>query len=111
MRWLREQAHKATHEDKAKLRWLDRYLAGLEIEEINREMIDRITEAKQAEGCANATVNRVLALLRAILRRCVRDWEWMDRSPAIRLLKEPTRRIRFLTQDQAQRFWGASRRI
>lgn len=27
-------------------------------------------------------------------------WEWLDRAPAVRLLKEPTRRIRFPTQDQ-----------
>ncbi len=54
-------------------------------------------------GCSNATVNRVLALVRAILRRCVNEWEWLDRAPAIRLLKEPTRRIRFLTQAQASR--------
>jgi integrase len=99
VRWLREQAHKATHEsDKAKLRWLDKHLAGLDIEEINRAVIDRIIAAKRAEGCANATVNRVLALVRAILRRCAGEWEWMDRAPAVRLLKEPTRRIRFLTQ-------------
>ena len=76
VRWLREQAHKATiEEDKAKLRWLERFLANREIESINRAMIDTITEAKQAEGCSNATVNRTLALLRAILRKCVRDWE------------------------------------
>jgi integrase len=103
VRWVREQAHKATHkEDKAKLRWLDRYLADREIESINRTVIDTITEAKQAEGCSNATVNRTLALLRAILRKCVSDWEWMDRSPVIRLLKEPSRRIRLLTRDQAR---------
>jgi integrase len=65
------------------------------------ELIERIAEAKLAEGCSNATVNRTLALLRAILRRADRDWEWIDRAPAVRLLKEPTRRIRFLTQDQA----------
>src|SRR5208283_2780295 len=58
-------------------------------------------EAGRAERCANGPVNRTLALLRAILRRCVREWEWMDRAPAIRLLKEPSRRIRFLTHDQA----------
>src|SRR5262249_27034969 len=102
VRWLKEQSHKATHEeDKSKLRWLDRFLAGKELESINRELIDRITEAKQAEGASNATVNRTVALLRAILRRCHRDWEWMDRAPAVRLLKEPARRIRFLTQNQA----------
>jgi integrase len=102
VRWLKESAHKATHdEDIAKLRWLDRFLAGTELTNINRTVVDRITDAKVAEGATNATVNRTLALLRAILRRCHRDWEWLDRAPAVRLLKEPTRRIRFLTQDQA----------
>jgi integrase len=101
-RWLKESAHKATRdEDISKLRWLDKFLVGTELTNINRALIDRITEAKQAEGGSNATVNRTLALLRAILRRCHRDWEWLDRAPAVRLLKEPTRRIRFLTQDQA----------
>ena len=64
-------------------------------------MIDKLTQAKLSERCANATVNRMLSLVRAILRRCERDWEWLDRAPAIRLLKEPARRIRFLTREQA----------
>jgi integrase len=64
-------------------------------------LVEAIIESKQAEGCSNATVNRHLALLRAILRRCVCDWEWLDRAPTIRLLKEPTRRVRFLSQCQA----------
>jgi integrase len=103
VRWLREQAHKASIEDdKTKLRWLDRYLAGRELESINRALIDAITEAKLAEGCSNGTVNRVLALVRAILRKCVREWEWLDRAPAVRLLREPTRRIRFLSRHQAR---------
>ncbi|MGH7745093.1 MAG: tyrosine-type recombinase/integrase, partial [Candidatus Dormibacteria bacterium] len=102
VRWLREQAHKASlKDDKQRLRWLDRFLANRELESISRAMIEAIIEAKQAEGCSNATVNRHLALLRAILRRCVREWEWLERAPTIRFLKEPTRRIRFLNQTQA----------
>jgi integrase len=103
VRWLREQSHKASLEDdKEKLRWLDRYLANRELESINRALIDAITEAKRADGCSNGTVNRTLALIRAILRKCARDWEWLDRAPAVRLLKEPTRRIRFLNRHQAR---------
>lgn len=103
VRWLKETPHKATHEeDKSKLRWLDAHLAGMELQHINRAVIDRIAEAKRTDGCSNATVNRTLGLVRAILRRAEREWEWIDRVPAVRLLKEPTRRIRFLTQDQAR---------
>ena len=104
VRWLKETSHKATHEhDKAKLRWLDPQLTGKPLDTINRAVIDRITQAKLATGSTNATVNRMLALVRAILRRCERDWEWVDKSPAVRLLKEPTIRIRYLTRDEADR--------
>jgi integrase len=104
VRWLKEQSHKATAaEDVAKLRWLDQFLGGKDLEAISRVMIDRIAEAKRAQGCSNATVNRWLELIRAILRKCVKDWEWLDRAPPVRMMKEPTRRIRFLTPEEAQR--------
>ncbi len=35
------------------------------------------------------------------------EWEWLDRAPSIRMLKEPTRRIRFLTHDEARRLLAA----
>jgi integrase len=108
VRWLKEQSHKATaKEDVTKLRWLDRFLGGKELTAINRALIDRITDAKLAQGCSNATVNRLLELVRAILRKCVNEWEWLERAPSVRMLKEPTRRIRFLTRDEAQRLLAA----
>lgn len=104
VRWLREQSHKATiNTDKIHLRWLDKHLGGKQLEAINRSLVDRITETKLAEGVSNATANRVLEVLRAILRKAVNEWEWLDRAPQIRMLKEPTRRIRYLTQDEARR--------
>jgi integrase len=57
---------------------------------------------KLAEGVSNATVNRLLEIVRAILRRRVNQWEWIDRAPQVRMLKEPTRRVRFLTRDEAR---------
>jgi integrase len=104
VRWLKEASHKATIEsDKAHLRWLDRFLRGKQLEAINRSLVDRITEARLGEGVSNATVNRTLEVLRAILRKSVNEWEWLDKAPQVRMLKEPTRRIRFLTREEAQR--------
>ena len=45
----------------------------------------------------------MLALVRSILRKCVRDWEWLDRAPAVRMLRESRRRIRYLERQEAQR--------
>lgn len=104
VRWLAETKQKATHEhDKAKLRWLDKHLGGVFLETINRAVIDRVAQAKRSSGVSDSTVNRTLALVRAILRRCERDWEWIDRAPAVRLFKEPPKRIRYLTRIEAER--------
>jgi site-specific recombinase XerD len=74
VRWLEKRTHKATaKQDVTKLRWLDQRLGGRTLEQINRALIDRITDAKLAQGCSNATVNRTLELLRAFLRKCVND--------------------------------------
>ena len=104
VRWLNESDHKATLDtDKSHLRWLDPYLNGKYLDDISRTLIDRITDARLAQGRRNGTVNRTLEILRAILRRCVNEWEWLDKVPRIRMLKEPTRRVRFLSREEAQR--------
>lgn len=106
--WLKESQHKATHEtDKMHLRWLDRFLGGRYLDTIDRALFDRITDARIAEGVSNATVNRMLEVARAILRKAQSDWEWLDRVPRIRMLKEPTRRVRFLSREEADRLLAA----
>lgn len=107
VRWLTEQAHKASIEsDKVHLRWLDKHLNGSDLTTITRDRIDRIGAAKRAEGVSPATVNRVMEVLRAILRKCADEWEWIDRAPKVRMLKEPTRRVRYLTRAEAHRLLG-----
>ena len=106
VRWLKEKSHKATIKgDVLLLRWLDPFLGGKDLATISRAMIDQITEEKLAQGCSNAPVNRTLALLRnsSEMRECVNDWERLDRAPHVRMLRESTRRIRFLTHADAQR--------
>ncbi len=103
VRWLNEQGHKATLEtDKIHFRWLDPHLNGRLLDEISRAHIDRITQAKLSEGVTNATVNRMLEILRAVLRKCVTAWDWLERAPHVRMLKEPVRRIRYLTREEAK---------
>lgn len=104
-RWLFEkEGEKASIQcDIHAFRWLHNHLYGMELEKINRDVIDKITRTKQAEGVANATVNRLLEVVRAVLRRAEREWEWLDRAPHVRLLREPKRRVRWLTHEEARR--------
>ena len=103
-RWLFEKADKASlHSDKCIIRWLDPLLSGLPLGDIGRTVVDAITLKKIKSGVANGTVNRMLALLRAVLRKAAYEWEWMGAAPRVRLLREPTRRVRYLTATQARR--------
>lgn len=102
VRWLNEQSHKKSLvDDKANLRWLHDKLHGLHLDEITKTVIEDLKAQKIATNVSNATVNRMLAVLRGILNRAVNEWEWLDKSPHVRLLAEPTRRIRWLTQEEA----------
>lgn len=102
---------------KIHLRWLDRHLGNVELTSIDRTLIDKIAAAKRAEfvmvqtkdgekstgrKVKPSTVNRVLEVLSSVLHAAV-DWEWLDRMPKVAMLPEPTKRIRWITQDQAKR--------
>ncbi len=102
IKWVGETKHKATqHDDLAHLRWIDIYLRGRSLNSISREDIDIITQNRVSEGATNATANRTLAVIRAILRKACNEWEWINKHPKIKLLPEPKRRVRWLTHEEA----------
>ena len=101
--WLEEKADKKSIEsDKVILRFLTPILRGKYLNEITRADIVQIGEERK-RATSPSRANRYLALLRAILNRAVKIWEWLDKAPTVTLYKEPKRRIRYLTPDQIQR--------
>jgi integrase len=102
MRWLEEQQHKRSIiDDKLTLKWLDSFLRNKLLSEIDRDLIEEIAKAKEATGVKPATVNRMLELLRAILRKAEREWSWLDKAPSVRMRKVENSRIRWLTHEEA----------
>ncbi len=104
VRWLDESSYKKSLKtDKFHLRWLDPYLKNERLKDINREMIEKLAKIKSETGVSDARVNRMLALIRAILNRAADDWDWIDSAPKVRLRKEDNHRIRWLNRDEAKR--------
>lgn len=104
VRYVDETSHKVSQvSDLYHLRWLDKYLNGVELQAINRDFLEKILKAKQAEGVANSTVNRVLEVVRGLHRKACNEWEWIDRVPAVRMLPEPKKRVRWITRNEADR--------
>ena len=102
LRWIEETSHKATHkEDIAKLKWLHSILGNLMLDEVTLDVIARIKEARLKQA-GKTTANRFLALVRAILKRAVDEWDWLEKAPKVKLFKESEGRIRFITPEQVQ---------
>jgi integrase len=100
---MNEKSDKAdAKHDIAKFRWLDPYFGDLYLDEITRDQINEVSALKKREVSA-ATVNRYLALLRSVLRAARDDWEWIDKIPSVKLLREPQGRVRWITQKEARR--------
>jgi len=104
IRWIAESQHKRSlYDDKVHLRWLDKYLKNYTLNQIMRDVIDQLSTIKLGEGVKPASANRMLALIRAILRKAEREWEWLNKAPVIRLFKEDNKRIRWITREEANR--------
>ena len=100
VRWLAETSEKVTHqEDIRKLGWLDPFLGGLMLDQITLDVLDAI-KAEKLKVAGKPTVNRYLALVRAILLRARNEWEWIDRTPKVKLFKEGPGRERSITPQQ-----------
>ena len=100
VRWLAETSEKVTHqEDVRKLRWLDPFLGGLMLDEITLDVLSAI-KAEKLKIAGKPTVHRYLALVRAILLRARDEWEWIDRTPKVKLFKEGPGRERSITPEQ-----------
>lgn len=89
---------------KAHFQKLDSYLRGFRLRDINMNSLRPfIRDRKHKDGVEHGTINRALEVVRLVLNVARDEWGWIERVPKIRLLKEPKRRVRFLTEEEANR--------
>ena len=105
--WLADHQHrKSIEEIKRVLRWLSERLRGKALVDITDKAVRALAaERKQqeiAEGkpTSNATVNRHLAQLSAVLHYA-HGRGWLAAVPPIAKMHEPAKRVAWLTRDQA----------
>jgi integrase len=102
-RWQEETLHKRTaHEDTRKLLWVGQHLDRLPLTAINADVIRDVAKARKLEGSGPSTVNRYLALIRAVLRRAARVWGWLEKAPYVQTFREPSGRATWLDTDDAR---------
>lgn len=111
LKYLAEKQDKTTLDcDKMHIEHFTRLLGGdTSLIDITREKIISISNVRKAENArysdepvSVATVNRMLEIVRAILRSAV-SWQWIDSAPEVVMLREDRIRERYLTKEEAAR--------
>jgi len=108
MRWLEEKSHKKSFcTDLVFLKWLQDHLNSYQLKDITKEVLEDIIKTKESEGDYKPNyINRIMDLIRAILNRACKEWEWIDRVPKIprkELKKWERQRIRWIAREEANR--------
>ncbi len=101
LRWLDGLQNPRTQKNAAiRLSWLQTFLRGKLLEDIDRSLIAEIT-AERGIDVTPTTVNRYLETLQAVLHKSF-EWGWVDHVPAIPKFKTASKRIRWLTHEEAR---------
>lgn len=104
-RWLIETKKKTKHKDELLIEWFcsQPELKDAPLSAINIDVIQELRGLLADEGKAPATVDRYMACLRAILRKCAFEWRYIDAPPKVPMHNEPTAEPDWLTRPQFSR--------
>lgn len=98
-RWYTEASGRDKDRDRERLAWFDPYLKGVALQDIDRTTVDKARAVRTIES-SPSTANRYLGLLRMILRKAHRDWDWIDKAPTVPMVPIPKVEQPFLTRTQ-----------
>jgi integrase len=103
LRWLKEKAHKKScRDDVSRIRWFTKALRGRTLDQITRDTIDQLISRGLGRR-SDRTKDLYVALIRAIFRKAMREWEWIETMPAFKTYARGGQvRVRYLTHDQAE---------
>lgn len=97
------------------LTWWRAQLGHLTLADVTPAELSAVRDRLMADGSglretiAPATVNRYLAALSIAFSTAVTEWGWLEDNPLrkVKKLKEPTERVRYLTDDERRRLLDA----
>ena len=102
-RWLSESRKRSLEKDRAILAWFGgQFEAGTTINQITPDVIGEL-RALKAEETSEATADRYMALLNAILRKCAGDWGVIDKAPRVPMYRPEPKEPRWITTEQFRR--------
>jgi ribonuclease D len=102
-RWLTETKKRTKSKDEYMLAWFGGYLDNEPLSAIDRDTIEDLREGLREEGASESTVDRYMALLRAILRKARDEWRYIDNIPKVPMYGQEAPEPRWLRRDEFER--------
>lgn len=102
-RWLNESGKRTLDKDRAILAWFSEYLDEEPVSAIDIDAIEALRKYALDDGMAQATVDRYMALLRAILRKCAHEWRYLEFAPKVPMYRPPVKEPRWLRPEEFER--------
>lgn len=99
-RWMMETQKRSKRRDKDILAWFAPHLDAEPVSAISTEVVDVLRRAALEDGKSKAHVDRMMCLLRAILRKSAQDWRYLEYAPKVSMFRVPAPEPRWLTPDQ-----------
>lgn len=99
-RWMSETTKRTKRRDKDILAWFSPHLDPEPISAIDPNCIEKLRTLALADGKGKAHIDRMMCVLRAILRKCEHDWRLLDHAPKVPMFRPPIPEPRWLTPDQ-----------
>lgn len=101
-RWLSETTKRSVEKDETILAWFDEHLRNEPLNAIDRDAIEELRQMllDDERPKARSTVDRYMALLRAVLRKARDEWRWLEQIPKVPMYREATPEPRCLTRTE-----------
>jgi integrase len=107
-RWLKERAGKRSIvRDAQAFGAVAEFLDGAALDELTKQALSKLRQALEKEDENGevrkpATVLRILAAIRSVLRECVR-WDWLPEAPQMSMPRLESTEPRFITRQEFER--------
>lgn len=103
VRWLNETRKRSIDKDRAILKWFAaQFDPSTTVQDITREVVEEL-RALKTEETSEATADRYMALLRAVLKKCADDWGTLDKAPRVPMYRPEQGEPRWLTPSEFAR--------
>ncbi len=104
-RWLKETEKKTKDRDEERLEWFlaQKELADASLSNIDIDAVQVLRRLCASAGRSKSTVDRYMAVLRAILRKAASEWRWLEHAPKVPMYNVQKAEEAWLTHEQFDR--------